>query len=144
MKRVLFLSVRPKYAAQILQGTKTVDLRRLYPTVSKGDKVVLYISSPTKAVQATATVESISCAEPSKLWKEVRDRAGVTRVEFDDYFSDAAKGVAIHIKNVQKLKYPIPLSTLRQLWPNFRPPQSYRYFSVEELARLRNIQPRSR
>lgn len=139
LRRVLFLSVRPKYAERIMQGTKTVELRRACPDVSEGDKVVLYISSPTKAVMAISVVDNICCAEPNKLWRKIKDRVGVTRPEFEDYFNGAKVGVAIQIRDVQELPRPITLSTLRNLWPDFSPPQSYRYFSAKEFSQLLRI-----
>jgi predicted transcriptional regulator len=136
LKRVLFLSLRPKYAEKILQGTKTVELRRARPSISEGDKVVLYVTSPTKAVKAISTVEDVHCARPDQLWRKIKDKAGITHAEFEEYFEGAQEGVAIHIKDVQELARPVTLSTLRKLWPNFSPPQSYLYFSDKQLAQL--------
>jgi predicted transcriptional regulator len=136
LREALFLSVLPKYADKILRGIKTVELRRMRPTISEGDKIVIYISSPTMAVRAISVVDDISYARPDRLWSEIKDKAGVTRAEFNEYFDGAKKGVAIHIKDVQVLSFPIALSSLRQLWPNFKPPQSYRYFSTGEFSEL--------
>jgi predicted transcriptional regulator len=136
MAGALFLSVRPKYAERILQGIKTVELRRVRPAISKGDKIVLYISSPAREVRAILVVESVSCDRPDKLWKEVKDKAGVTRSEFEDYFNGAKLGVAIYIRDVQELSFSIDLSILRKLWPNFMPPRSYRYVSDREFSAL--------
>jgi predicted transcriptional regulator len=136
MGGALFLSIRPKYAERILRGIKTVELRRVCPVVSEGDIIVLYISSPTKEVRAIFIVERICCDKPDRLWREIKDKAGVTRNEFEDYFNGAKAGVAIHIKDVQELSFPITLSALRKLWPNFRPPQSYRYVSAGQLSEI--------
>jgi predicted transcriptional regulator len=106
------------------------------PAVSVGDKIVLYISSPTKEVRAIFIVERICCDKPNRLWKEIKNKAGVTRNEFKDYFNGAKAGVAIHIKDVQELSFPIRLSVLRKLLPNFRPPQSYRYVSSGQLSKI--------
>jgi predicted transcriptional regulator len=139
MACALFLSVRPKYAERILQGIKTVELRRVCPAVSEGDKIVLYISSPTREVKAILIVESIICDRPEKLWREIKDKAGVTRTEFEDYFNGAKSGVAIHIRDVKELSSSISLSVLRKLWPNFMPPQNYRYVSEREFSALMNL-----
>lgn len=138
MRRALFLSIRPKYGEVILKGIKTVELRRVCPTVSGGDKIVLYISSPTREVKAISVVESICCTNPDTLWQDVKDKAGVTRKEFNNYFQGARSAVAIYIKDVQELSSPIPLKLLRHLWPNFNPPQSYRYVSEIEVSELIN------
>lgn len=136
MVGALFLSIRPKYAKRILRGIKTVELRRVCPAVSEGDKILLYISSPTKELRAFFIVERIFCDKPDKLWRETKDKAGITRNEFENYFYGAKAGVAIHIKDVQEFSLPITLSELRKLWPNFRPPQNYRYVSAKQLSEI--------
>jgi len=134
--RAIFLSVRPKHAEKILLGIKTVELRRMRPSISEGDRIVIYITSPKKEIRAISIVERIIFGKPEKLWKEAKDKAGVTRNEFEEYFNGAKAGVAIYIRNVQELSFPITLSTLRELWPNFMPPQSYRYISDREFSEL--------
>lgn len=136
MPGALFLSVRPKYADRILHGIKTVELRRMRPSISEGDLIIIYISSPMKEIRAISIVESISCDKPDNLWKEVKAKAGVTRSEYEDYFNGAKVGVAIYIKEVRELAFPIALSSLRKIWPNFRPPQSYRYVSEDEVSEM--------
>ncbi len=142
MKQAIFLSVKPKYAERILNGGKTVELRRIRPAISKGDRIILYVSSPAKAVRAISTVDKVSSGDPSRLWREVGEEAGITRAEFYDYFERAKAAVAIHIKDVEELSKPIPLAILRELWPGFRPPQNYRYFSPDELSSLLEIEAR--
>jgi predicted transcriptional regulator len=134
--RVLFLSIRPEHGDRILQGAKTVELRRISPLISEGDKVILYFSSPVKAVRATTIVDNVSRLELDDLWRKIKKKAGITKAEFDEYFDGLDEGVAIHIKNVYELPNSVTLSALRRLWPGFVPPQSYRYFSDKQLDRL--------
>lgn len=136
MKRALLLSIRPKFADRIIKGIKTVELRRIRPSIKEGDRILIYISSPAKEVRAFFVVERIICAKPENLWNDVKDKAGITRNEFDDYFNGAKAAIAIHIKDVQELPLPINLSTLRKLWPNFIPPQSYRYVSESDFYEI--------
>jgi predicted transcriptional regulator len=136
MTKVLFLSIQPKFAERILRGLKTVELRRIRPSISKGDKVLLYVSSPTMALTAISTVEAISFGKPNNLWKQVKEIAGVSHSEYQDYFSGAEVAVAIHIKDVHELPQPISLKKLREVWPGFVPPQSYRYFSDDQIAQI--------
>jgi predicted transcriptional regulator len=49
--RDLLVSVRPKYASQILSGKKTVELRRKFPeTIAAGTLALIYSSSPVRAI----------------------------------------------------------------------------------------------
>ena len=136
MSRVLLLSVQPKYAKRILNGTKAAELRKVRPGVAPGDTIVLYVSSPEKKVRAVATVRGVSSGHPDQLWKDVSGEAGVTDEEYEDYFGDTDIGYAIHFTDLRLLRVPVALSRLRQFWPGFHPPQVYRYLSDRELANL--------
>ncbi|MFW6116349.1 MAG: hypothetical protein ACOC6F_01355 [bacterium] len=132
----LLLSVRPKYAERILDGKKSVELRRTRPLIPDGIVLLIYVSSPVKALGAISTVQRVTSARPNELWKSVNDRAGVTRAEFEDYFFGAEEGFAIHLGRIQPLSPPLALLDLRALWPNLTPPQTYRYFTQHEFASL--------
>ncbi len=59
MNNNLLISVRPKFAARILAGEKTVELRKLRPKVSSGDNLIFYISSPDKNIKAISKINKI-------------------------------------------------------------------------------------
>ena len=136
LRYALFLSVRPLYAARILEGRKTVELRRVRPRVSKGAVLLLYVSSPVKALKAISMVDRVTSAQPDMLWEQIAHKAGVSRDEFDEYFDDARLGFAIHLSDVQLLSHPVSLAALRKLWPGFTPPQGYQYFTQREFSEL--------
>ena len=119
----LLMSIRPKFAKKIFEGSKTFELRRVRPNVSHGDAILVYVSSPEKQIQAMLTVDHVIQKDLSLLWEEVENDAGISREEFDDYFMGLDQGVAIKIKEVILLSSPLDLSTLRELIPGFKPPQ---------------------
>lgn len=123
--RGLLLSLKPRFAASILDGTKTVELRRTLPRISAGARVVLYSSSPRREIVGHAVVDAVVSAAPAHLWEAVGDRSAVTRAEFDEYFHDSHLGVALHLREVQAVPVPVPLSALRSA--GLEPPQSWRY-----------------
>ena len=139
----LLMSVRPKYAEKILQGMKTVELRRMRPSVSRGDLLLLYVSSPVKEVKGMSVIDRVTSSRPDKLWKQIRHKASITKDEFDSYFEGAEVAVAIHFSYVKRFALPVALPSLREFWPGFRPPQSYRYLTskmvFEFLERVRDI-----
>ncbi len=141
--KTLLLSIRPQYASKIFDGEKRVELRKVRPRhLSQGDKVLVYVSSPTKELQGMFTVDSILEATPEDLWSQVQNTAGITKQEFDDYYSGSTKGFGIFLKIPRTLDNPISLFDLRKLWENFHPPQffhppqSYRYLTNVELNRI--------
>lgn len=128
----LLLSIRPKYAEQIFNGVKTVELRRIKPKLSCGDTVLVYVSSPTKALIGAFEVDRVIESSPQSLWNKVSDIAGVTEKEFTEYYDGTEKAYGIFIKKSWQLDTPLDLSNLKMKWKNFHPPQSYRYISVSE------------
>ncbi len=105
---VLLLSVRPTFVRRILEGTKTVELRRIRPHVVPGQHVLIYSSAPTMALLASAVVERLAAASPDSLWSQVAGLAGVSRAEYDAYFRDAERAVAIWLGGVAAFDRPIP------------------------------------
>ena len=130
---VLF-SIRPKYAKKIFDGTKTIELRKVKPKrLMQGGLVLVYVSSPVKSLVGAFKVKKIEEYSPSELWEKVREDAGISKSEFDDYYQNSTSGVAIYIDNVWTLPKPIELSVLRNLADGFYPPQSFRYTSLKYL-----------
>ena len=135
-RSAILFSITPKNAENILRGGKRIELRRRRPNISKGDLMLIYVTSPQKALRAISVVEALSYATPDELWVTVKEKAGITFSEFSEYFAGARMGYAIAFRSVQELVTPIELTTLRGLWPGFHPPRSHRYFSSKELAKL--------
>ena len=133
-KRVLLLSIRPKYANKIFEGTKSVELRRVRPNIQSGDLIMVYVSSPVKSLQGILEVDYVIEGELDKLWEQVHAYAGVTRDEFDDYYKNTPTGFGIFLKSVKKMSNPIGLDKLREKFGNFHPPQSYRYMLPNEVT----------
>src|SRR4051812_25136463 len=123
----LLLSLRPRYADLLLEGSKTVELRRVKPAASEGSTVLLYASSPTMTLVGRAEVAKIHVASLNEIWREHGDRTGITRKEYDCYFAGIDRAVAIELKQIRRLERPRPLDDLRRRLAGFRPPQSYRY-----------------
>ena len=126
-KHALLLSIRPKYANMIFAGTKTVELRRVRPTIQAGDLVLVYVSSPTKEMQGAFKVGKTVSGAPSTIWRKFGKQTGVTRQEFDTYFSGKDQAHALLIEDAWKLHEPVRLACLRKEKRGFRPPQSFHY-----------------
>lgn len=137
---MLFLSIHPEYVQAILEGRKTVELRKRRPRAEIGSTVVIYATMPQCEVVATAIVRRIQTAEPAELWRQVHLATAVTEQAFQEYFLDATTAVGIHLGEVRRLDHPIPLCDLRKRWRGFHPPQQFRYLSApqQKLITLRD------
>lgn len=135
----LLLSIHEKYANLIFSGDKKVELRRVRPRLISGDLIVVYVTSPRKEVAGVLEVSKVVSMHPSSLWNLVKDQAGITREDFQDYFLDASVGFAIFVRKALHFSNPITLDQMREKWPGFRPPQGYRYLKYEEVLLIQSI-----
>jgi predicted transcriptional regulator len=126
-KHALLLSIRPRFAAMIFAGAKTVELRRVRPTIEPGDLALVYVTSPVKEIQGAFKVGETVSATPAFIWKELGKRTGLTRQEFDAYFRGVNEAHALVIEEAWTLPKPVRLASIRKEKRGFRPPQSYHY-----------------
>lgn len=132
--RALFISLRPRFAELLLNGRKTVELRRIQPAVSPGTLVLLYASSPLRALVGTGVVLTVSVASSDEIWTRLGSLTGLSRAEYDRYFHGADTAVGISLCDLRRLERPLPLPELRKGRSWFRPPQSFRYFDARQVA----------
>ena len=123
----LLLSVRPKFAEAIVDGRKTIDIRRQRPNVQPGTLGLVYSSSPIQAVVGSFRVDSIFSGTLEELWFLAERGAYLSKEDFDDYFEGVGFGHAIVVSCGQRLTNPIKLSNLRDIWPGCNPPRSFGY-----------------
>lgn len=133
MKTVLVLSIREPHARNILQGTKTVELRRMRPRLHEGDIVLIYAPRPIMALVGGFVVKSVIRTKPDILWRLVGSASGLTRSEFVQYYSGASEGFGICIDQAWRLGTPVSLVRLKRSWSHFSPPQCFRYLRPDEV-----------
>lgn len=136
--RPLLLSLRPRFAQAILDGTKTVELRRTRVSALPGTLLMLYASSPVMAVVGVATLRDRDTASPETIWHRYRDNIGLSRAEFSDYFAGAEHATALSIDAPRTLPEPLTLNWLRT-HATFQPPQSYRYITPTDPSPLADL-----
>lgn len=121
------LSIKPEYATKIVEGLKTVELRRRFPygTVT-GARLYVYATVPLQAVIGYATISTVEEHRVDQIWELFHDVAYITRHDFDDYYANRENGFVIRLKDPVQLADPVPLSVLKEEL-DFTPPQSFAY-----------------
>ena len=132
----LLVSIRPRFVEQIFAGTKTVELRRVRPRVTTGDLVIVSASGTQKALVGAFQIAEVIAAAPSTIWRRFGANTGLTKTEFDSYFTGLDTAFAIEVARTWQLPAPIQLSSLRRQRGGFHPPQSYRYLDLGEVFSL--------
>lgn len=137
-EKPVLLSVKPRYADAILQGAKTIEVRRR-PINAKSDSTILiYSSSPVKSVVGKAQLRRVIVADVELAWKKYSRQLGLTKTEFETYLEGCAAAYLLVLDDVCQLSEPIGLQTLREFGP-FHPPQSYRYVNENDPDHLKQI-----
>ncbi len=137
MTSKLLFSVKPIYADQIFNGTKTAELRRRVSTYLNNREVLIYVTSPVRQLRGGFRIEYIWSGPPETVWEEVSDKAGVSRQDFDAYYEGLTTAHALKITDVWEFDEPFGLASLRDMLENFVVPQSWRYLKTNESYLLR-------
>jgi len=134
--RSVLFSIKPAYANKILEGLKTVELRRRFPEVGMaGSTAVIYCTSPVRAIIGSAEIKEVRKLPLSRLWRSHGRAACIARDDFNEYFSGQAHGFAIILTGAKTLRSRLTASDLATRY-GIVPPQSYRYLAEDLVALL--------
>ncbi|MNF89757.1 hypothetical protein D3C84_722950 [compost metagenome] len=137
MKNII-LSIKPYFVEAILDGKKTIELRkRVGKLFIENNTVYIYSTSPVKAIVAEAKISHIDRICPSEIRNDILISAHVSKVYFDDYFKKSTQAYLIHLKDIRRLKHPINIDILRQL--GVTPPQSFCYSESERFTKKEGL-----
>lgn len=128
---VALLPIKPIYASAIVEGRKRVEFRKTRFR-RRVTHVAIYASTPVQRIIAIFRVAEFEHGNPEHLWARHHAVGAISIDDFNTYYADLEIGIAIHIADVLPLASPVRLQTLR-----VRAPQSFRYLTAAETARLR-------
>ena len=70
--RYILLSIQPQHAAKIFDGKKTVELRKTFPKIQGSQWVILYVSTPVKAIVGAFQIKHIVQENPTGMWEKLK------------------------------------------------------------------------
>lgn len=132
----ILISLRPAYTRAILEGKKTVELRRRRVHAAAGTQVWLYSKTPTARIEGIARIKHVHEGGLPDIWSEYSNQVGVSKVEFEDYFKGCHRGCAIVLVEVRAISPAVDLKTVRRRLSGFHPPQFFKRLSSKEAAVL--------
>src|SRR5215467_5290123 len=113
-KRDVVLSVRPIYSRQLIEGKKTIELRRRFPiSAPRGTIAYIYSTSPVQAMIGSAQISDVLKLPITEIWKKFGKLAQIDKPDFNAYFSGLDEGFALKIRNPRAFTRPIDLAELR-------------------------------
>lgn len=119
----VLLSIKPEFVAKIFSNEKQYEFRKVIFKNKQVKDVVIYASSPVSKVVGEFTIGKIIEDTPDKVWELTKDKAGITKSYFDNYFKGKRVAYAIKIKQAARYDKPADLQNLGIK----RAPQSFMY-----------------
>ncbi|NUB12095.1 helix-turn-helix domain-containing protein [Azospirillum brasilense] len=125
--RDIVLSIKPNYSEKILQGKKTIELRRRFPiSVSQGSTAYIYSTSPDMALVGSVRIDGIERLPLKILWRKHGKSASIRKPDFDKNFSELEEGFALKLSEAHRFARPLSLLELKERF-DFKAPQSFLY-----------------
>ena len=120
----ILLSINPEYVDGILNGTKKFEFRKRLADKSIS-RILIYATLPTKKVVGEVQVIDTVSASPSALWEMTKEKAGISREKFREYFRGCKTAYAYCLGEVTQYDSPKALSEFNIN----QPPQSFVYIA---------------
>ena len=127
----VLLSIKPKFAEEILSGAKRFELRA-GSGIPPGARVILYASSPVKAIVGEFTAGRVFVGSYEYVVRAVDSvpGSGVGEEDYGYIRGRRRRAMAIEVVNPVKYCKPIPLRELRRAGLR-GPPRSYQFLRPE-------------
>ena len=145
MSKAILISIKPKWVAKILNGEKTIEIRKSIPKCNLPIDVYIYCTKDKKYANLVnrggfltgMVVAKFTLNKTQEIRfdnKEIQKQASLTEEELFDYLfidepyhEDMHKGYAWFIDNLEIFDKP---RTLQPFFDLDRPPQSWCYIEV--------------
>jgi predicted transcriptional regulator len=125
----ILISLKPKYADHVFEGTKTVELRRRRLKVRPGTRIWIYATAPTAAIRGYASLVRVEAGSPLQIWKSLGNQTGLSKIEFEAYFKSCRTAYGLLLVDVMEMENALTLDQIRDVVTDFHPPQFYCYLN---------------
>ncbi len=71
-------------------------------------------------------IKRVIICDVQEMWDKYSSNLGIDKDAYDMYYRDKDRAIGIEIESIRSIS-PISLRILRDVDPNFNPPQVYRY-----------------
>lgn len=136
----MLISLRPCHADKVFDGLKKAEFRRRALRQLEGREAFVYVTSPNMELRGGFRVGKVWTGTPEDIWGEVSPIAGIDKSTFDSYYAGCSVATALEIAEVWEYENPVSLRRLREAFPNFTVPQSWRYAKREEQAHFASLE----
>lgn len=132
--RAALISIHPEHVDKIVSGEKKLEFRRRWTSRSVST-LFIYATAPIQRIVGFAKIARIIQGTPYQLWRLTRElEGGISRRKLFTYLGGTKKGVAIELGNITLM--PGGTDPRLCLGRHFRPPQSFRYLTEQEISQI--------
>jgi predicted transcriptional regulator len=115
-KKNIILSIHPRWVDKIINGQKTIELRKRLP--KNINTIYVYATRPISKIIGIIYIKNIFFTDIYSLYDITDNKHCCSLEEYLDYFKNKEFGYGIEIQNIELFKKPIPLKN---------PPQNFMY-----------------
>jgi predicted transcriptional regulator len=123
--KIVLLGIKPKYAEDILSGSKKWEYRRRPPLVEEPTPMALYASEKAKAIVGMCLVTKILREPLESLIKLTISETTSTEEGLKEYFKGLSLCSALRVE--KPLRFEMKLNEIRKTTPGFFAPQNFYY-----------------
>jgi predicted transcriptional regulator len=134
MTDVVLMSIEPKWAEQILEGSKKWEYKK-YCSIAQGTRIIIYATKPVQALVGEFTVGERLEKPVDELITQTIHETKHTKEEILNYFNGVQIGSALRVVNPKRYKK-VKLEEIRKKLPGFRPPMKYKSITADELKAI--------
>lgn len=105
MKNKILISINPEHVANIINGTKKYEYRKI---AAKQDisSIIIYETTPIKRIVAEAEIAEVLMLPPEELWELTKNASGISKKFFDEYFKDRQIAYAYKLGEIKVFETP--------------------------------------
>lgn len=130
------LSLKPRWAEAILNGSKTIEIRRRFRLGENlAQRAFVYTTSPVKALEGETRITAVRQMPIEDIKRHWLHHTGVSQSELEAYLGDLGYGTLIYLDSPRRYDRSLPLVELRERH-GFTAPQSFAYASDSLLAEV--------
>lgn len=132
LDRAVLISVKPSYANLLVNGVKTIELRKRFPSgLPAGTRLLIYSSAPEMAVIGEVEISQVEKLDIKSLWSRAALEAMISWDDFRSYFKEAEFGYAISVQKARRYENKKALGDLKSLGVTTAP-QSFQYLTGDK------------
>lgn len=127
----ILLSIKPQYVDKIVSGEKKYEFRKTIFKRKQVDKIVVYSSGKVGKLIGEIKFTTILSDTPLNIWNITKEKAGLSKGDFFDYFRNKEIAHAIKIESFEPYCHAI---SIQEKYPGVNPPQSFVYVEKDDCS----------